>query len=685
MVIYKGSEQTLPDTLNLDYSTVQKELENLSEAEKQVALQILEQYSQSGSSEVHQDLIYQDYAEIPVNIETFLYDEEYLGKSLINSEGKKTVYPYWVETLKKIFPNNVDTNYNTLALTGSIGIGKSFVAVLCMLYQLYRMMCLKDPYLHYGLQPIDKITFAFINITMDAAAGVGWQKCQELLQNSPWFMKKGSVSGNTNIVWVPPEGIDLLYGSLPRHILGRALFACFCDEISFVPTQDVELQKKKAKELVSAASARMQSRFMHGEYNPTLLILASSKRTEQSYMETFIEGKKKNESKTTYIVDEPQWVIRTDKDSYVKFKVAVGNKFLDSEVVPLDATEQDLQAYRDKGYTLLDVPMGYYENFIDDINVALTDIAGISTSGTTKYIAGSRLAAIRNDTRKNLFTKELITVGDGPDDTAQYYDFIDKSRIDPVLKSRPLYIHLDMSLTGDATGIGGIWINGKKPTKPGEDPSKDLYYTLAFHVSVKAPKGCQVSFEKNRNFIRWLRNEGFNVKGLSADTFQSYDLLQVLKAEHFNTSVISVDRVDREQRVCLPYLTLKNAIYEQRLDMYPSVRLVEELIGLEKDGNGKIDHPPLASKDAADGICGALYNASQHAEEFAFEWGDTIQTTIDVSSAGGEVDRQQIVLNFEEELKKLDPVRAEKSSFIDFGMGAAQDIYSSYLMNGIIL
>lgn len=675
----------MPDTLSFMSSDIKKELNNLTEDEKKVALEILKQYSQSGSSDVYQDLVYQDYEEIPVDIETFLYNDYYLGKSLIDAEGRKTVYPYWVETLKKIFPTNVDTAYNTLALTGSIGIGKSFMAVLCILYQLYRMMCLKDPYLHYGLQPIDKITFAFINITMDAAAGVGWQKCQELLQNSPWFMKNGALSGSTNIVWVPPKGIDLLYGSLPRHIIGRAVFSVFCDEVSFVPTQDVEMQKKKAKDLVNTASARMQSRFMHGEHNPTLLILASSKRTEQSYMETFIEGKKNNDSKTTYIVDEPQWVIRTDKDSAVKFKVAVGNKFLNSEVVPLNSTEAELQTYRDRGYTLIDVPMGYYENFIDDINIALTDIAGISTSGTTKYFAGNRIAAVRNEKRKNLFTKEIISVGDGADDKVQYSDFIDKTRIDPKLKSRPLYIHLDMSVSGDATGIGGVWINGKKPTKPGEDPSKDLYYTLAFHVSIKAPKGYQVSFEKNRNFIRWLRQEGFNIKGVSADTFQSYDLLQVLKGEHFNTSIISVDRVDREQKVCLPYLTFKNAIYEERFDMYPTTELVEELLDLEKDGNGKIDHTPRGRKDAADGVCGALYNASQHAEEFSFDWGETIQTTIDVSQATTEVDRAQIVLNFEEELKKLDAIQPNKSTFLDFGMGRASELYSSYLANGIIL
>jgi hypothetical protein len=44
--------------------------------------------------------------------------------------------------------------------------------VLAMLYLLYRMLCLKDPYAYFGMQPIDKITFSMLNITLDAAQGV---------------------------------------------------------------------------------------------------------------------------------------------------------------------------------------------------------------------------------------------------------------------------------------------------------------------------------------------------------------------------------------------------------------------------------------------------------------------------------------------------------------------------------
>jgi hypothetical protein len=44
----------------------------------------------------------------------------------------------------------------------------------------------------------------------------------------------------------------------------------------------------------------------------------------------------------------------------------------------------------------------------------------------------------------------------------QYSDFFDLSRVPENLKSKPLYIHLDMSLSGDKTGIAGTFIIGKR-------------------------------------------------------------------------------------------------------------------------------------------------------------------------------------------------------------------------------
>ena len=171
-------------------------LNNLSEAERNEVLNILGEISNKGSSNKYNNYLYKDYEEIPVDIETFLKNPRYLGKGLINEEGVFTVFPYWLNTLKSIFPDPLQpANYHTVALTGAIGLGKSFVAVLIGLYELYRILCLKDPYLYYGLQPIDKISFAFMNITLDASKGVAWDKMQQLVQTSEWFIEHGNITG----------------------------------------------------------------------------------------------------------------------------------------------------------------------------------------------------------------------------------------------------------------------------------------------------------------------------------------------------------------------------------------------------------------------------------------------------------------------------------------------------------
>lgn len=43
---------------------------------------------------------------------------------------------------------------------------------------------------------------------------------------------------------------------------------------------------------------------------------------------------------------------------------------------------------------------------------------------------------------------------------------------------------------------------GDEDSTTTEDNSRDLVYKVAFSVSIEAPKKSQISFEKNRNFIR---------------------------------------------------------------------------------------------------------------------------------------------------------------------------------------
>lgn len=670
---------------NLDLSS----LDGLSPAEKEYALKILQQYANEGSSDLFNDLKYADYEEIPVDITTFMHDKKYLGNALYNQEGKFTIFPYWENKLKEIFPSPTETAYNTIVFTGAIGLGKSTIAVICLLYLLYRLLCLKDPYLYYGLQPIDKITISLMNITLENAKGVALDKMNQMILSSEWFLAHGEMCGTVNLEYRPQKHIELITASSNNQVIGRAIFGNFTDEVNFGLTSDVEKLKKKQKTLISQIDARMKSRFLRGTYLPTMNIIASSKNSDQSFLEDFIQSKVKNESKNTLIVDEPQWVVDARKDTPQKFYVAVGNKFLANEVLPMDAPETLVEEYRAKGYSMLKVPIGYRENFVENIDGALMDIAGIATASSLKYISGMKWHECINDKIKNPFTKEIIEVGDAKEDTTQYSDFFDMSRVPDEFKSRPLYIHLDMSISGDKTGIGGSWIKYKDAAA--ENNSKSLYFRVAFSVAVKAPKGAQVSFEKNKQFIYWLRDNGFNIKKITSDTYQSAPVLQDLRAHGFDCEVLSVDRLTGEgkNKICEPYHYFRSSIYEKRIEVYKTELLTEEVIGLEKLSDGHVDHTSsgINSKDVSDAVCGSIFEASKHAEEFAYDYGESLQETITANVDADVKTTEQLALDFEAEMQKLlNPVKQPSEKQVNTNLNNVfNDTPSSYVFDNMII
>lgn len=57
-------------------------LNGLSPEEKEMAMKILQQVAETGQSELLDDLKYSDFAEIPVDINTFIDDDKYLGKGI---------------------------------------------------------------------------------------------------------------------------------------------------------------------------------------------------------------------------------------------------------------------------------------------------------------------------------------------------------------------------------------------------------------------------------------------------------------------------------------------------------------------------------------------------------------------------------------------------------------------------
>ena len=189
-------------------------LQGLSQEEQAAVIKILTEQSQTGSSVSYSNLIGADYDEIPVSIQEFIESPKYARNYI------QTYYPFWKEQLINIFDRG--KHYSEIAFTGSIGTGKSSMAIVGMAYELYKLMCLKNPQKYWGTNKT--IFFAFFNNNLDLARSVGFAAFHDLVKKSEWFLDHGEFRGKVHQVYHPYKDIELMAGSLPSHVIGKDVF-----------------------------------------------------------------------------------------------------------------------------------------------------------------------------------------------------------------------------------------------------------------------------------------------------------------------------------------------------------------------------------------------------------------------------------------------------------------------------
>lgn len=221
--------------LNIDKSIFQ----SLKPAEKEAVIQILKELESNGQSTTYNDLINIDYEEVPVDIDTFIEDDRYIGKTTNNG---KNIYPYWRNKLRKMF--GPESNYQEIILTGAIGLGKTTIAITGMSYVLYKLLCLRNPQQYYGLQGSSEIVFAFFNVNLDLSFGVAYKKFQSILMESPWFLDHGKIYGrqDKNKYYQPDKKIKFRIGSQEGHGLGQDIFCLSGDTIVKTIVGDIPIK-----------------------------------------------------------------------------------------------------------------------------------------------------------------------------------------------------------------------------------------------------------------------------------------------------------------------------------------------------------------------------------------------------------------------------------------------------------
>jgi len=552
------------------------------------------------------------YKRRPVRIREFIESPEYLG-SFFDKSKNNMFYPFWMKKLEEIYPSEFHSPYSELIWDLPIGSGKSLTAATIILYEIYKLQCFTDPRAMFSLAPGTRIVFSIFSATLSLASDVNWEYFDKLLNVSPYFRKNcplpdgGKKVSYNSVIFPGNIAIDL--GSQSSHAIGKAVFGALLDEANFQ-----RVASGQAKNSYLALKRRRSSRFISfgGNVAGKLMLLSSPKLATD-----FLEDQKKSSrgiSSVQVIENTPIWEIRSgsQKDVYSgeTFEIFIGSSTKDPFIIE-DSSEKVDDLRTEDVDLIRKVPIEYKSDFLSDIQTSLQDIFGLAVTRSFSFINSPQMFE-KACVMQNRTTKDVVEV-DFYDESSQLSDFIDKNYFSKIpFREHYRFIHIDLAKTEDRAAISSVFARTDEETLGSDLKDLELseteikgmnriFYT-EFTMFIQAKHGQQIPLYKIHNFIMYLKKIKYPILKISADQYQSVDLLQRLEVAGFDTEVVSVDRTK------IPYVSAKQFIYRGKFLLPKSNLLKEEFLGLIYDGE-KIDHPDSGSKDGSDSVVGAMWNA----------------------------------------------------------------------------
>lgn len=593
--------------LDPDYGNILERIRNVytscSMQEQFTLTKILEEIADKGYSQTYEQIFLADFKEVPVSIDQFICDNEYMGQ--VNRNGT-AIYPFWRQFFRDIF--NAGNKYNEIVLTGSTRVGKTSSSIVVACYMLYRLMLYRNPHEYFKKKEVSRFSIIFANLTKELAMSVAYREFNDTLRDCPWFMERGRLSRSERDFYYIPEGdkIEIIPVSDAAQALGKQTWLSIIDETNFAKSgvKDINKAKQHMKNLYDTINARISGTFRLGGEVYGKLIAASSKNQDNDFLSDHIEKQISAGNQHLFIVDEPQWkILPKEMFSDKVFHFTVGDRYKRGFVIPEENDDEEhRKEYEEQGYKVMEAPAELRKNFLADYDIALRDIAGVSVAGAMGFITQEMISPCIAQDRVNPFFEDILIIG--KDDDLQISDFFHIEAVPEELKYQRINIHLDLAETQNRTGIAGSCVSGSKIIETEEGKKVSLpFIKQVFSVAVEAPRASRQSFQKVINFIIYLRQNHFNVGTISTDQFQSDFLRETLSQQNFDTSKISLEKSME------PYIGFRNLLVDQRIELVKNQLQEDELIATERIAN-KISHPideGGGHGDVADAACGSAW------------------------------------------------------------------------------
>lgn len=530
-----------------------------------------------------------DFSERPATL------DEFLGPLYLNLED--TIRPRIRKELVEIMGTEVSgtriAKYSEALLTGGIGIGKTTVAAIVLTYMAHWVLCLKDPQKFFGLMPGSRIAFMQMSTSEKQALEVVFGDIKARIRHSPWFQKypydpnfTKSLRFDKDIWIIPGDSSETTFEGY--NILGGIM-----DEGD---SHKVTERKDYAEQGYTTISSRITSRFQD---RGCLVVIGQMKRAVGFMARKYKQFKDHPDKYAVRLaiwdsMGEQFYADRSPDGICHKFHYDVKRKM----IVPKEFIDA-IGAGSDGTY--LEIPELYREQFTNDPEKALRDLAGIPPTVSDPFISLTHKIEACRERWVEKYGDENPYLRNGT--FAPWFMATD---------TLPRTAHIDIAYASNGDALGFAMGHVREMVEI--DDELKPYITIDLLVRMKAPSGGEIMLGDVRRMIYSLRDDfKFKLDRVTMDGFESTDTMQQLQKHRFDVEYVSVDRQK------LPYQDLKDAIYEDRIDFPLYIVeyrkesgveeveiLVKELSELVDDGK-KIDHPIDGSKDVADAVAGVTF------------------------------------------------------------------------------
>lgn len=563
------------------------------------------------------------FDEEPPPLHSFVTDKKYLDQRGVRLGGdqydfirhfEQILYPETYILMVEEFGEywNPVRFCNEYAVEWGKGSGKDFCCQLAFARTSNILLSLKDPQHYYDLSPDTYIHMLNVAASAPQAHSVFFKPLRSMITRSPYFADKfeGDIPGPQATEVRFKKQIELISGHSQASTLeGKNLVAGIADEISEFPTEEEVAVSKSGRMPAKTAKAILEMLKTSGATRfPETYRLAQisfprykGDAIEQAILKAKSDLTAKGE-KSRYYAAGPSatWNVNPRYDRFERIEIPGATQPVPNLPVFIEDYEKDPAMARAKYECKPELAERRFLHNDSAIMSAFSVIREVPPI-SIEYYWGTDIQGNPSEAFSG-FDREAMV----PGWQAKFHYAPDFRPVHGALYT----LHGDMAISGDRAGVAmthvRTWDRRDWPIPGGgvmleQRPVVKMDFATAFEADPRAePAPREVQIRWYRKLIWELRSRGFQIAGVSFDNFQSADSMQILDSWGIETRKASTDRSNEL------YDTLRDVLYDSRLEGYYVDTLVGELQRLSVMRNGRIDHPPGGSKDMADALAGAV-------------------------------------------------------------------------------